>query len=552
MEIEHKQTCKMMVPLSGLVLLYLITRLTGLTDLPIASSEAMLIHWAQILGRYPSEWLISSVGDHQPVFTWLNAITLNLFSDPLFAGRFVSVLAGLASMAGLYWIGCDMFNRTVGFLAALIYIVVPYAFFYDRLALPYGLLSAWVIWMFRWSLHIARETRPQKKAFNILGLLMGAALLTHLSAGLVIPVVLMVFYFWDVHRRREFWEQLGICVSIAVAMNLPVILSGHITSLFLYTKGWLLFSEPLIPHLTFWLRHLVTIRDAYTVYLTLPLTLLGAASLVYLFRERHRVERVLWLWISIPVLVFILFAHAFDSHMGFFLVPPMILLAAAACDRLAHFILITLRKLFGAPHHARTPERAAALGGFMLLVLFQGIAWDLAFIKKPSSVSYPNFDRLRYVEGQESGYGIREAVQFLAKEAQAFHEKTGVPLSVLFQLAQGNPAEGIIVYLWNNPKVRLVPAFWWSLSEPVIPSGMRFSLRPSLYQTSPVIRRERTLLNYAHFIFPNTLSYPVDEFLKVNPLFKQVWTFPKEGPGGPIVIFKHHPKKMSPHPSQKD
>jgi uncharacterized membrane protein len=156
MEIQQKQTYKMMIPLSGLVLLYLITRLTGLTGLPITSDEATWIHWAQIVAGYPNEWLIAVDGGAQPMFSWLIAITQNIFSDPLIAGRCVSVLAGLASITGLYWLGCDAFNRTVGFLAALIYITVPYAFFYDRLALPYGLLSAWVIWMFRWYLHIAQ------------------------------------------------------------------------------------------------------------------------------------------------------------------------------------------------------------------------------------------------------------------------------------------------------------------------------------------------------------------------------------------------------------
>jgi hypothetical protein len=365
---------------------------------------------------------------------------------------------------------------------------------------------------------------------------MGAALLTHLIAGLVLPVVAMVFYFWQVHRRPKFWELFGFCIGMALIMNLPVQLAGSVS--------WpeFFFSWEL------WFQNLMILRDTFVIYLTVPLVLVLTASLIYLFRERHRVERILWLWFSIPVLVSIFFARDLISPVSFFLVPPLILLVAVACDRLAHFILITLRKLFGAPHHARTPERAAAIGGFMVLVLFQGITWDLAFIKNPANATYPRPDRLSYVEGIKSGYGVREAAQFLAKEAQAFHEKLGVPLPVLFQLAQGNPAEGIIVYLWNNPKVRLVPAFWWSISEPVIPSGMRFSLRPSLYQTSPVIRRERTLLNYAHFIFPNTLSYPVDEFLKVNPLFKQTWTFQKEGPGGPITIFKHHPKKF-PAPS---
>ena len=118
METTNKQSLKLYLPLAGLVLIYLITRLTGLTALPMTSYEATWIHWAQIIVQYPHEWLIAGNGGRQPLFTWLTAVTLNIFSDPLVAGRWVSVLAGLASVTGLYFIGRDLFSRTSGFWPA--------------------------------------------------------------------------------------------------------------------------------------------------------------------------------------------------------------------------------------------------------------------------------------------------------------------------------------------------------------------------------------------------------------------------------------------------
>jgi Dolichyl-phosphate-mannose-protein mannosyltransferase len=382
METIPKQSLKIYLPLAGLIPLYLITRLMALTALPISSHEATWIHWAQIVAQYPNEWLIAVSGGQQPLFTWLNAVTLNIFPDPLAAGRWVSVLAGLASVTGLYFVGRDAFNRTVGFLAGLIYIVVPYAYFFDRLALPDGLLLAFGIWTLRWSLHIIQETKPNAKAFKILGMLMGAALLTHVRALFLLPILVMVFYFWRVHQRPEFWKRFGICVGIAFAMNLPVLLNA----------------------------------------------------------------------------------------------------------------------------------------------------------------SYPASDRLRAGKGINSGTGVREAAQFLAKEAEAFRKKTGVPLPVLLPMRPGNPAEGITVYLWNHPDVRFVPVFWWPKSPRMIPTGLRFSHRPSIYQTSPVMRRETTLLDYAHFIFPDG-EYTREKFLQENPRFKQAWIFQRPDSRGSIVIFKNHPKK---------
>jgi len=243
-------------------------------------------------------------------------------------------------------------------------------------------MSAFGIWMFRWALHIAQKTRPSIRAFKVLGIILGAMLLTQASAVILLPILFVVFYSWKIYQRPQFWKSFGVCMAIAFAMNLPALLN----------------------------------------------------------------------------------------------------------------------------------------------------------------VSYHGTDRLRYREEMNSGTGVREAAQFLAKEAEAFRKKTGVPLPVLLPMSPGNPAEGITVYLWNNPDVRFVPVFWWPKSSRMIPTGLRFSHRPSIYQTSPVMRRETTLLDYAYFIFPDA-AYPREKFLQENPRFKQAWVFQRPGARGSMVIFKNNPKK---------
>jgi GNAT superfamily N-acetyltransferase len=438
---------------------------------------------------------------------------------------------------------------TVGFLAGLIYIAVPYAYFFDRMALPDGLLSAFAIWMIRWTLHIAEETRPGAKAFKILGILVGAAMLTQTRAVFLFPIPVIVFYFWRVHQRPEFWKRFGTSVAIAFVLSLPVFLGGSLAGgfiqLFFHENDWLNFLYVDVTFEWYWrflIFSLIELLDICYIYWTFPLALVLTASLVYLFRERQKVEQLWWLWFLIPTLIFLLLGSLPHSHKFLITVPPLILLAAVACDRLAHFILLTLRKLIGLPHRASTGVRAAALGGFMVLVLFQGIVRDLVFVKNPLRATYHAADRISYVEGRYSGHGIREAAQFLAKEAEAFRKKTGIPLPLLLSMERGNPAEGITVYLWNHPDVRFVPAFWWPKSPRLIPTGLRFSHRPSIYQTSPVMRRETTLLDYAHFVFP-VIGYSREKFLHENPRFQKVWDFPKPGAGSPIAIFKNHPQK---------
>src|SRR5512145_1985479 len=77
--------------------LYLVTHLPALTLLPVFADEAIYIRWAQLiqddLGRYA---FFSMADGKPPLFMWLLSLVLKLFADPLLAGRFLSVLVGLA------------------------------------------------------------------------------------------------------------------------------------------------------------------------------------------------------------------------------------------------------------------------------------------------------------------------------------------------------------------------------------------------------------------------------------------------------------------------
>lgn len=548
----NKKSILFYLPLAGLILLYGLTRLTGLTVLPISNDEATWIHWAQIFHNDPAEVMISTSRFRPPLFVWLNAITLGAVSDPLAAGRWVSVLAGLASMIGLFFIGRDLFNRTVGFLAGLLYIVVPYTFFFDRLAIPAALLTALGIWMLRWSLHIARETRPRNRAFKILGGLIGAAFLVKTSAWMLLPIVVLIFIFWEVYQKPQFWKKIGIAAGISLAINLPVLLSilpgdpGDFYQYMFHKDEWIPLTLALGEYGSFMWNGLMAVREFYVTYLTAPVLLVLTASFVYLFRERLRIERVLWIWLLIPPLIFTLLGGVLIGPQQYLIaIPPVLLLVAVACDRLAHFILITLRKLFGRPHHAHIVERSVALAGFMTLVLFSGAMFDKALMGDPFTAPLYQSERDFYLELKVSGTGVREAAQFIKKEAEAFRKTAGHALPLILPMQPGNPAEGVTVYLWNHPDVRLVPAHWWPKDERLIPGDNRFSQRPSIYRTAPVLRRESRLLDYAHFILTEDL-YSRDKFLKENPRFAEAWRFQNPTSDASIIIYKNHPIKVNP------
>ena len=105
-----------------------------------------------------------------------------------------------------------------------------------------------------------------------------------------------------------------------------------------------------------------------------------------------------------------------------------------------------------------------------------------------------------------SGYGIIEAVAFLQKEAQIN------PITLLVNAKLGNPPEGVAVYLWRNPHVRMV-------------------------MTRLPHERYAGQLGTVYFVYPFT-RFPQENFLLDNPGFKRVWRYSKPDDKYSMDIFK--------------
>lgn len=533
--------------LTALTALYFGTRLAALTRLPIFSDEAIYIHWAQILLSDPEEWLIPLTDGKPPLFMWLTAVTLAMFDDPLVAGRMVSVLAGWASLLGVYLIGRDLFRPRAGAVAALLYILLPYALFFDRMAVVDSLLTAFGVWSVRWAFHIALETRGQAGAFRMLGLMWGLGLWTKASALLLVPVPFFIFLFWQVPRRPDFWKHLGMALIIPVLMNAFIYYLGPAVRMpgripFLHHPAYFIPLDELLqlPFLV-WLRNLLVAREFFMAYLTLPVAGVLLAGLVGLIVRRDNRELALWCWLFFPSLVIVLVAQGFFSRYFLPMIPAVALIAAATLERFIGWIPVLLEKWLGSKKEMDRRHEWAALALILTGLGLGAAAWDAKWIRDPLTADLHPLDRLLYVEGMNSGYGIREAAEFLRKQAEKNVRERGYELYLMVPKLPGNPAEGITVYLHGDPNVVIVPAFWWP-DKPLLPDSNHFTLRPSIYELLPRVRRHAHLLDFAFFVYPNT-TYPQEVFMKTNPSFKKVWSHPKPQAGQEVVLYQNFTRK---------
>ncbi len=529
---------------------YAALRLTGLTALPIFSDEAIYIHWAQIISRDPSQFLISFTDGKQPLFMWLNTLTVDWFADPLVSGRVVSVIAGWFSMFGLYRIGRMLWDAKVGAAAAMLYVLCPYTFFFDRLALVDGLMTALGIWSMFWAFRIIREEGEDKPNFRNLGIALGLSVLTKATALLLFPVIGLMFLLNKVQKRSDFWVHSGIALGIAVVMNAAVHFASPTVSVpgrvpFLHHPAFFIGPSELwtFPWLL-WLRNLVVAMEFMETYLTGQLILVLMAGVVILFLKKDLRELSVWCWFFFPTLIIILIAQGFFSRYFLIAIPAALLIAAATLERLVELSAVWIKKTMKGTMEVHGRARWGVWGFLMALVLYPGVSLNIDLIRNPLTAELHPLDRMLYVEGMNSGYGIREAAEFLDRESQTVTEKLGHKMYVLVPHLPGNPAEGITVYLFGNPRINIVPAFWWPERTNLIPTRVRFTLRPSIYQMLPRLRRESHLLDFAYFIYPYSV-YPQEMFLKHNPTFHKVWSHAKPDSRFAVDIFRNKTVKKT-------
>lgn len=116
--------------LFGLIGLFLITRLFNLDKFPIFSDEGIYVHWAKVAWRDANWRFISLTDGRQPLQTWGTIPFLKLFtSNALLAGRLFSVATGFFALTGLVSLCTYLFNKRTAYIAALLYIFVPYFLF---------------------------------------------------------------------------------------------------------------------------------------------------------------------------------------------------------------------------------------------------------------------------------------------------------------------------------------------------------------------------------------------------------------------------------------
>lgn len=432
-----------------LILGYFLTRLINLTLLPIFTDEAIYIRWAQI-GSQDAAWrFISLVDGKQPLFTWILMVLLKFIRDPLWAGRFVSVVAGAISLVGVYLVAQELFHkRAISLWTGVLYILSPFSLMYDRLALYDSLVATFSIWNLYLAILLVRQLRLDIALG--LGMTLGAGILNKSSGFLslyFLPLTLLLFSWREKRKLYRFirWFSL-ILLAVIISQFMYNILRlsplFHMISqkdnVFVYSL-----AEWLTHPFTFWRGNLNGLLDWIANYLTKPIfgSALVAALIIW---KRPRELLLLLAWWFAPFIVLALFGKVLYPRFILFASLPLFILAGISLNW-----LIT--------HHGRRVIGLVVL----FFVLFPSLSIDYFIMTNPRYALIPRADKGQLIDDWPSGGGIKEVNTFLLEEAK--HGKILVYTEGTFGLMP----YALEIYLIGNPNIKIQGI--WPLPQ-VMPS----------------------------------------------------------------------------------
>lgn len=412
----------------GLIVAYLVTRLINLTILPIFTDEAIYLRWSQIMAYDAGLRFLPLTDGKPPLFFWLMMIAIKILRnfDILFVGRLTSVLCGLLGLSGVAFTAWVLFkNKKISVLASLFYILSPFAFVYDRMAMADSLLAGLFIWAMGLSILLVKTTRLDTAL--ILGMVGGFGLLTKTPAifSFILAPALILFRPKNIIKIIFlFILSFGIAEMFFAILRLFPLFNMITSKNSEFTIG---LSEFLKQPFGLLIGNLKSLLYWEYFYLTLPITILVFYALYKGFRKNFSEILYLSACFLIPLVAMASFNKVIYARYLLMFTMPLLILAAYGLSKLKSIFYL--------------PIFSIAVFTIVMLII------------NPVRAPLLQADRDQYIDGWAAGNGVTEIRQYLA-------DKSGV---LATEGTFGLMPFSLELYQKDYPKLEIKP--YWPLPE---------------------------------------------------------------------------------------
>jgi uncharacterized membrane protein len=410
---------------------FFILHLTNLTLLPIVVDESIYLDWGWSHTHMPGTLYDAQLDAKQPLLIWIFGIFERFFSDPLFAGRLVSVIAGALTMLGIHTITRKLFNKHTAFIAALLYSIVPIFVFYNRQALMEASVACIGIWSFNALLNLIRS--PSTRNSIILGIFLGIGFFIKSSSLLfILSFTMIILSYFFKHPRIELLKQYSISIGTFILVNLLVFINPVFWQTFSSNSRYsFTLSELTALPFSAWMSHLLGSFEIGVFFITPFIFVASSIGIIILWKNRMK-NNQLFLVFFIVALILEISLTKFQHQRYLVAFLP--------------FLIIPSSYVLGALWNGAFWKKSAVIISFLfplaftILIIFAPAQYILTLSKHSS------YADTGYIYGPTSGYAITEVMQYIKG-----HSSSSLPNMVLFALNIGNPESAVDLYSQIDP-----------------------------------------------------------------------------------------------------
>lgn len=377
----------------------LAVRLWGLTNLPVFADEAIYIRWSQIMGAEPTLRFLPLSDGKQPLYMWILMFYVRRLSDPLFAGRLLSVFSGVGSMFGIFAVSYLLFkNKITSLVSVFIWTISPFSLFFDRMALVDSLLCMFGVWTLFFAVLTAKTKRLDTAMLT--GFALGGAMLTKSPA---LFMALLLPSTWIFAKKKKDLLKLLVLTSVALAIaavmyniqrlgpNFQLLSSRTADYVFPISHLWQNPKDPFIFHIE------EIFKDWFIKMGPWPILILIVLGLFTDIKKYWREKLLLLSWFLFPILVQSEYAKVFTVRYILFTLPPIFIIAASSFMGKKKWII------------------AASGLSIVLFSIYSGI-FDYQIVTNAEAANLPSSERSGYLEEWTAGTGIKEVSEMIKEE----------------------------------------------------------------------------------------------------------------------------------------
>lgn len=410
-------------------------RLYHLTLLPVFVDEAIYIRWSQVMNAEPTLRFLPLSDGKQPLFMWILMFLVNRLSDPLFAGRILSVVCGLGTVVGIFAVSYLLFkNKLVSLFSSLVWAISPFSFFFDRMALVDGMLATFGIWTLFFGILMAKTKRLDMTM--ITGFFLGGALLTKSPALFFILLLPTTWIF--VKKWKDLIKLLplllvtyiigyGMYNILRLGPNFQLIGSRNQDYIFPLSHAFTNFKDPFIFHIK------QIFSDWFIKMGPWPILIFILIGIITAFKKYRKEVLILLVWFLVPILVQSEFAKVFTVRYILYTLPPLFILASSG--------LLTKQKIVKGVYFV-----------FFILFSLTSLIFNYKLLTNPDKANLPSSERSGYLEEWTAGTGIKEIADYLRTENLKKEGKIVVGTEGFF----GTLPDGLQMYLNSVPEITVI------------------------------------------------------------------------------------------------